>query len=72
MCSNNQTQYRGEHNTIKYKYTCNKKDLLTTNFTGIVPSLDCSNIVTDGSCLYLQRRYIMSLSLRLVKLYKSC
>ena len=55
----------------KYKYTYNKKDLLTTNFTGTVPSLDCSNIITDGIVTYICSGVIMSLSLRLVKLYSS-
>ena len=43
---------------------------VTTNYTGIVPSLDCSNTVTYGSCP--SAAALMSLSLRLVKLYKSC
>jgi hypothetical protein len=43
-----------------YIHTCNKKDLLTTNFTGIVPSLDCSNTVTDGSCLSAAALYNFS------------
>ena len=53
-------RHNTEASTIQYIHTCNKKDLLTTNFTGIVPSLDCSNTVTDGSCLSAAALYNFS------------
>ena len=55
-------RHNTEASTIQYIHTCNKKDLLTTNFTGIVPSLDCSDTVTDGSCLSAAALYNFSIT----------